>query len=562
MTGPGASVSRREALAGLTALGVVATTTGCAATLHAGPRPQAGRAGSTPTRVSTAAAAARPGAHTSALPPPMRPGARIPPGQVQTAVRRLDGLVADVLARSGVPGMAVAVVHAGKVRYAKGFGVRKVGAAGRVDADTVFQLASLSKSIGATVVAHEVTAGTVAWSTPVRTHLPTFELADPWVTSHLTIADLYAHRSGLPEHAGDLLEDLGYSRAQILHRLRYLPLDPFRSTYHYTNFGITAAASAVATAAGSSWEQLSEQVLYRPLRMTRTSSRFHDYARRTNRAWTHVRVDGAWRADVVRDPDAQSAAGGVSSSVNDLARWMIMLLRGGTGARGTKITIPAALTPALTPQIVSTPASVPASRAAYYGYGFDISDQPSGRVQISHSGAFNAGAGTTFMLNPLAELGIVTLTNAAPVGAAEALSQQFNDLAIYGSPQADWWTLYQGMFARTVNAPFGRYAGKPRPVHPRPAGTWRGYAGHYNNDFAGAVAVTAEPGALTLTMGPARLRYRLTHWDGNVFTYRPTGESANPGSVSAVTFTRPGHEPATAMTIEYFAQDGVGTFTR
>ena len=102
-----------------------------------------------------------------------------------------------------------------------------------VDADTVFQLASVSKSVGATVVAHEVGIGTVDWDTPVISKLPGFALADPWVTDHLTISDLYTHRSGLPDHAGDGLEDLGYNRAQVLENFanyRSIPSESHTST--------------------------------------------------------------------------------------------------------------------------------------------------------------------------------------------------------------------------------------------------------------------------------------------------------------------------------------------
>ena len=47
-----------------------------------------------------------------------------------------------------------------------------------------------------------------------------------------------------PGHAGDMLEDLGHDRRYVLERLRQLPLDPFRISYAYTNFGLTAAADA------------------------------------------------------------------------------------------------------------------------------------------------------------------------------------------------------------------------------------------------------------------------------------------------------------------------------
>ena len=182
---------------------------------------------------------------TSNVPPNEVSGLDIPPGRVDAAIGKLDGLADELMKRFGIPGMAVAVVHDGKVVYAKGFGVKDVRTGAKVDADTVFQLASLSKPVGATVVAREVTHNVVGWDMPVWVTLPWFALSDPYVSHHVTIADLYAHRSGLPDHAGDGLEDLGYDRRQVLERLKYLPLSAFRTTYDYTNFGITAAAEAV-----------------------------------------------------------------------------------------------------------------------------------------------------------------------------------------------------------------------------------------------------------------------------------------------------------------------------
>jgi CubicO group peptidase (beta-lactamase class C family) len=193
----------------------------------------------------------------SEAPPNEVSGLDIPPGRIDDAITKVDGLVNDLMKNTGIPGVAVVIVRSGKTVYAKGFGVKDAskgsGQDNKVDADTVFQLASVSKSVGATVVAHEVTDNVIGWDTSIVAKLPWFALSDPYVTGHVTVADLYSHRSGLPDHAGDKLEDLGYDRRQVLERLKYLPLEPFRISYAYTNFGLTAAAEAVATAAGKSW---------------------------------------------------------------------------------------------------------------------------------------------------------------------------------------------------------------------------------------------------------------------------------------------------------------------
>ncbi|OOK70292.1 beta-lactamase family protein [Mycobacterium kansasii] len=153
---------------------------------------------------------------------------------------------------------------------------------------------------------------------------------------------------------------------------------------------MTAAAEAVAAAAGKPWAELSDEVLYRPLGMTSTSSRFADFLARPNHAVTHIKVADKWEARFQRDPDAQTPAGGVSSSLNDMTHWLTMVLANGT-YNGQQITSPEALLPAITPQVISTPARLPKARAGTYGYGFNVSVNSSGRTQYGHSGGFGLG---------------------------------------------------------------------------------------------------------------------------------------------------------------------------
>src|SRR6184192_1394554 len=200
---------------------------------------------------------------------------RVTSEQVTHAIQELEQLPQKQIQENALPGLAIAVVFQDKTVYAKGFGVRDTSARVPVGADTVFQLASLSKPIGSTVVADLVGEGKITWDSKLSVLDPTFEMFDPWVTREITIRDMYAHRSGLPAHAGDLLEDLGFTCAEILHRLRYQhPASSFRSHYAYTNFGITEGGVAAAKAYGLDWEKASEEKLYRPLGMTSASSRY------------------------------------------------------------------------------------------------------------------------------------------------------------------------------------------------------------------------------------------------------------------------------------------------
>ncbi len=171
--------------------------------------------------------------------------------RLRLALAELNVLAPQMLARTGIPGLAIAVVSDDRVVYLKGFGVREAGTDRAVDSDTVFELASVSMPIASTLVAAVVGDGLAKWDDRLIDHDPEFRMYDPWVTREVTLRDMFAHRSVLPDHAGDLLEDLGYDRADVLRRLRYQrPESSFRSHYAYTNFGLTAAAAAAARATG------------------------------------------------------------------------------------------------------------------------------------------------------------------------------------------------------------------------------------------------------------------------------------------------------------------------
>src|SRR6476620_8283604 len=469
----------------------------------------------------------------SDVPPPLVPAMPLPDNAVDNAVAKLDGMVDDLMKKSGIPGMAVAVVHGGKTVYATGFGVKDVRSGDKIDPDTVFQLASLSKPLSATVVAHQVGENEIGWDTPVVYKLPWFALSDPNVTRMVSGGDLFSHRSGLPDYAGDMLEDLGYDRRFVLDRLRQLPLDPFRISYAYTNFGLTAGAEAVAASAGRAWEDLADEVLLRPLGMTSTSFRFADYEARPDRAVGHIHVDGRYEPLYVRDADPESPAGGASSSLNDMTRWLAMMLANGSHD-GNQIIDPKALLPAITPQIVSSPASEPAMRSGFYGYGFNVGTTSAARTQLSHSGGFELGAGTNFVILPSADVAIVALTNGTASGVPEALTATFADLVQFGEVREDWYTLYNNAF-KQMEEPVGSLVGKKPPANPAPSEPRASYVGTYNNDYWGPARVSEKDGNLHLDLG-AKLSVPLMNWDGNVFTYEWVSENSPPGSVGKATF--------------------------
>jgi hypothetical protein len=326
--------------------------------------------------------------------------------------------------------------------------------------------------------------------------------------------------------------------------------------YAYSNVGYTIGAAAAARPTGIAWEDVSESVLYRPLGMRATSSRYADYLAAPDRAVGHVRAGVAWVPRTPNDDDAESPAGGVSSSARDMAKFLRLHLRNGQ-FNGKTVIAAAALAETRRPQIVSNPGNPP----GYYGLGWNVSTDAHGRTRINHSGAFNSGAATVVSFVPSEDVGIVVLTNSFPIGVPEALAAGFFDLVFEGAITRDWVALYGQVYDEFWKGIIDEYpVYPPPPVPPVPARPLAFYAGTYANDLNGSVEVVPAGRGLALRLGPNKVTYPLTHYDGDTFLFLPVAENAYTASGARFAFGPRG--PATRVTIDYYNFDGQGTLTR
>jgi CubicO group peptidase (beta-lactamase class C family) len=480
---------------------------------------------------------------------------------VVAALPKLGDMAQAQIESGGVPGLAIAVVHDDEVVYLEGFGLREMGKSETVDPDTVFQLASMSKPISATVVAALVSKGVVDWSTRVADLAPEFRLRDPYPTAEVTIRDFFNHRSGLPGTSGDDLEDIGYGRDHVLHQLRLVPpSSSFRAGYSYSNAGFTMGAVAAVRPTGQDWETVAADKLFGPLGMASTSYRHGDFLERQNAAALHVRAGGAWAAKFKRDPSVQAPAGGVSSTARDLTQWMRLEL--GKGVLDGERVISADALAATHEPLFARGASPVAGGASFYGLGWGVAF---GRHGLSwrHAGAFSAGGRSLVTLYPDAGLGIVVLSNAFPTGVPEALADSFFDLVFDGSIGQDyfsaWNAVYESLFGPVITAAKARFAHAPVP--PNPALPDAAYLGDYANDYVGPAKVALRDGVLTLVLGPEGAQsYPLRHFDRDLFLYIPDPEM--PDKLSALGFAVGSDGRAEAMTIESLDSNGLGTLRR
>lgn len=496
------------------------------------------------------------------------PGPQVTPDRLQAAIVKLEQLANDTLKSTGVPGIAIVVVDKERVLYKQSFGVCAAGKPEPIDADTVFQVASMSKPITSSVLAALVGQAKIDWDDRVIDHDPGFRMYDPYVTRELRLRDLLCHRSGLPDHSGDLLEDLGFERTKILHQLRYQPPgSSFRSQFAYTNFGFSEAAYAVCSD-GESWADLAEQTLFKPAGMKSTSYRFADYERAANRALLHVPIDGQnsltkgqgkWTARYTRQPDAQAPAGGVSTTLNDLARWLRLEINGGT-LDGQRLIASEALAETHTPQIV-TSFSVEQGRLSSYGLGWIVGIERGGTPTWKHSGEFSLGVRTEVALLPVQGLGIAVLSNAAPSGVPEGLIESFIDLVVIGKLERDWVEFANRMMDEDTKTELAKQRDYSHPpTRPAPPLKLSAYTGKFENEFFGSIEFAESNKKLVMRMGPKPIEAELLHWDRDLFVFQPVGEMS--GGLAGVQFSIDADGQADRVVIENLNIHGLGTFAR
>lgn len=243
--------------------------------------------------------------------------------------KSIDAVVANAMELFQVPGMTVSVVHKGEVVYSKGYGVREIGRKDRVDGDTLFQIASVSKAFTAASLALLVDEGKLDWEDKVIDYLPEFRMYDAWVTREFTIRDLLTHRSGLPLGAGDLLfwPAGNTSTEEIIRALRYLkPATSFRSKYDYDNLMYVIAGELITRVSGKDYADFVESRLFAPLGMGDCRANTSHSRGVENLATPHILLEGELQVTSAGGADLMAAAGGIQCSATGMAQWLAMWL--------------------------------------------------------------------------------------------------------------------------------------------------------------------------------------------------------------------------------------------
>src|SRR5262245_5078104 len=467
---------------------------------------------------------------------------------------QLDAFVQRALVAYNVPGAAVAVIRDGRVTLLKGYGVRNANKPDKVDKDTGFKLASGTKTLTGLTIGTLVDDKRLGWDDAVSVHVQDFVAFDPYVTRYLTVRDLLAQRTGFPAFTGDILDPMGYTRPQILARLRYLkPRYSIREVAQYSNLGFFLAGEVAGRAGGAPWQTLVQARLLTPLGMSRSGALSNNLDRDANVSANHVLTAG--RATVVpaaRD-DALGAAGSASSSAADMAQLMRMLLA--RGQYGDKVVLrKETVDEVFKRSMVADPSftelpPISNNTGFYYGLGVDSYDYRDERI-IEKAGAL-PGVRTVVTLAPARNSAIVVLANLNLTAFPEAVRAFFLDSLLGVAPDAHQKAITE---ANAGLANFFASMNAPSSTPGAFAGTVDSLLGTYENDLYGQCTIVPAGAELAVECGPARYRGALRHYAHGMFRLQFPSPTTGPHDI---TFTI-GQDGKGAS----FTDDALGVFTR
>ncbi|PIF06529.1 MAG: serine hydrolase [Draconibacterium sp.] len=435
-------------------------------------------------------------------------------------LEQIDAYIAKTITDWDIPGLSVGVVKDGKILFSKGFGVLETGKPASPDGNTLYAIASNSKAFTSAIIAMLVQEGKLNWEDNVKKYLPYFELYDLHVSNQTTIKDLLCHRVGLGTFSGDVIwYKSELNSEEIIRRLKYLePQFNFRDGFGYSNVMYITAGEVIKKVTGKTWGENVQERILNPLGMDRTIWSLSQLEEKGNFAIPHALENGKNLPIPFVDWEEVGALGGIISSVNDMAKWMIFNMNNGILGSDTLLT-PASRNILWTMfnsyAVDRTKPNPFDTHFKGYGLGWGISDYY-GKLRISHGGGYDGMISAVNMI-PEEKLGVVVLTNGMKAPTM-AITYYILD-RFMGKEMKDWSAeLLEKNNKNEANDQRIEERKKKRIPGTHPSFPLENYVGTYFAPIYGNINITLENEKLRLLFAHTPdLSATLEHWHYDVW---------------------------------------------
>jgi CubicO group peptidase (beta-lactamase class C family) len=351
-----------------------------------------------------------------------------PPGSaaLPAAFAQIDKLIAQFAAREHVPGAAWGIVVDGELVHIGTTGYREVPTKAPITRDSVFRIASMTKSFTAMAILKLRDEGKLALDDAAERYVPELKtLKYPTTDSpRITIRHLLSHATGFPEDNpwGD--QQLAATEEQFSDMMRKgIPFsNPPGLAYEYSNYGFAILGRVITNVSKTPYRDYIQAQILQPLGMTSTTLE-PGSVRADRLAHGYRWEDEQWKEEAQLPDGAFGAMGGMLTSVADLGRY-VSLYAGAWPPRDGAETAPISRASLREMQQVWRPRPATASRnasgnvqlnAGGYGYGLRVSQTCDFGHLVAHSGGL-PGFGSQMQWLPEYGVGIVAMGNRTYTG--------------------------------------------------------------------------------------------------------------------------------------------------
>ncbi len=366
--------------------------------------------------------------------------------RLRAAIPQIDAIFQRYAADKRVPGMVWGLVIDGQVASIGTAGVQNLDSKAPVTADTVFRIASMTKSFTAVAILKLRDGGKLSLEDPVVKWLPEFGgvRLPTRDSAPISIRQLLSHNAGLPEDNpwGD--QQLAVGDAELTRWLQAgIPFStPPGTRYEYSNYAFALLGRIVARASGMSYDMYLRREILDPLGMGATTLSFSEVPADRRATGYRIEPDGRYREEPPLPQGAFGAMGGLLTNAHDLGRYVAFHLAAWP-ARDDPETGPVRRSSVREMSHLWTPANLSAQRrdgrlqAAQTGYGFGLRVTADCRFPhiVSHGGGL-PGFGSTMAWLPDYGVGLFAMTDLTYSGPAEAVSAAWDVLLATGALQA------------------------------------------------------------------------------------------------------------------------------
>ncbi len=245
--------------------------------------------------------------------------------------QKLNSYYNELLETYNVPGFAAAIVKNDSIILQNGYGHLTIDKKSKVNKETLFGIASLSKTFTSGIVAKAVAEKKLSFDTSIASILPNFKLYDSYVTQKVTLKDALSHRTGLDNFSGDLIwYGSSVADSTIIKRARYLEPDHgFRTGFGYSNIMYLIIGKIIEKTYQSTYAHILDSIILSPLKMAKTTATFKGAMIHRNLAQPHIQFEEKTIKQPYLSWDNMQPAGGIFSNVSEMIRYIQMLLNSG-----------------------------------------------------------------------------------------------------------------------------------------------------------------------------------------------------------------------------------------